>query len=221
MKFNTTELNEVKRGKKKAFYDEKTIYSILDSTAICHIAFNHNGKAFVQPINFGRTGNRLYIHGSHQNRMTNAIIEAKEVCLNVMVLDAMKLSRSAFHHSVNYRSAMVFGSVKELTKSQDKLLGLKSIINHFVPTRWEHCRNPNEKELKATRVIEITIESASAKIADTPPTDNEKDTIVDYWVGTIPVKTVYGDPIPGKCMDSTIGVPEHISAFVERKNNTG
>ena len=219
MEFRKTELNEVKRGKKKAYYDKRTIYSILDSTEICHIAFNYNGKAIVQPINFGRMDDKLYLHGSYLNRMTNAIIEAKEVCLNVMVLDAMKLTRSAFHHSVNYRSAMIFGSVKELTANREKLIGLESIINHFVPSRWEHCRNPKGKELKATRVIEITIESASAKIADTPPTDNKEDYKLDYWAGTIPVKAVYGNPIPDEFMDDSIGVPKHILEFVENKNN--
>ena len=162
---------------------------------------------------------KLYLHGSYLNRITNAIIEAKEVCLNDMVLDAMKLTRSAFHHSVNYRSAMIFGSVKELTANREKLIGLEIIINHFVPSRWEHCRNPKEKELKATRIIEITIESASAKIADTPPTDNKEDYKLDYWAGTIPVKAVYGNPIPDEFMNDSIGVPKHILEFVENKNN--
>ena len=221
MEFRKTELNEIKRGKKKAFYDEKTIYSVLVSTEICHIAFNHNGKAIVQPINFGRMGNKLYLHGSYLNRMTNAIIETKEVCLNVMVLDAMKLTRSAFHHSVNYRSATIFGSVKELTENREKLIGLESIINHFIPNRWEHCRKPNIKELKATRVIEITIETASAKIADSPPTENKKDLKLDYWAGTIPVKTVYENPIPDEFMDDSISTPNHILEFVgiKSKNN--
>lgn len=150
MKYKKTELNEVKRGAKKASYDKETIYSILDATEICHIAFIYNNKPFVQPINFGRNGDKLYIHGAHTNRMTDALIASKELCLNVMILDAMKLTRSAFHHSVNYRSAMIFGSARELTENNEKLEGLKSIINHFVPNRWEYCREPNEKELKAT-----------------------------------------------------------------------
>ena len=165
-------------------------------------------------------GDKIYLHGSYLNRMTNAIIEAKEVCLNVIVLDAMKLTRSAFHRSVNYRSAMIFGSVKELTANHEKLIGLESIINHFVPSRWEHCRKSNEKELKATKVIEITIESASAKIADTPPTENKEDYKLDYWAGTILVKAVYGNPIPDEFMDDSIGLPKHILEFVENKNNT-
>ena len=219
MKFNKSEINTVKRGAKKATYDKSEIYSILDKTEICNIAFIYNNKAFVQPINFGRLDNKIYIHGSQKNRMTNALLETGEVCLNVMILDAMKLTRSAFNHSVNYRSVMVFGSVKELTNDKDKLKGLKTIINHFVPNRWEYCRKPNEKELKATRVLEITIKTASAKIANTPPSDNKDDLNLDFWAGTIPVKKVYGFPISDELVNNKAEIPNHISDFIKRKNN--
>ncbi len=219
MDYNKTEINTVKRGANKAAYDKKSVHSILDASEICHIAFNVNGKAFVQPINFGRENETIYIHGSLQNRMTSALIEAKEVCLSVMLLDSMKLTRSAFHHSVNYRSVMVFGIVKELKTDSDKLKGLKSIINHFVPGRWENCRKPNEKELKATRVLEIKIETASAKIADVPPTDNTEDYSLDYWAGSIPIKTVCQYPIPDEKTDKSTQIPEHILKFYEKKKN--
>ena len=212
MEFKKNSLNKVNRGSKKAKYDKKTIYAILDATEICHIAFLFNGKPFVQPINFGRSEDKIYIHGSLQNRMTNAMLESNEVCLNVMILDAMKLTRSAFHHSVNYRSVMIFGSVRELTLKEEKLIGLKNIINHFVPNRWEHCRKPSDKELKATKVLEITIESASAKIADTPFKDDKKDLKLDYWAGLIPVKKVVEKPIPDEFVNSS-NLPKHISDF--------
>ncbi len=112
MEFNKTELNKVIRGAKKTNYNKDEIYSILDATEICNIAFNFKGKAFVQPINYGRNSDSLYIHGSTKNRMTNTLIESGEVSLSVMILDSMKLTRSAFHHSVNYRSAVIFGKVK-------------------------------------------------------------------------------------------------------------
>ncbi len=219
MKFKKSEINTVKRGAKKATYDKSEIYSILDETEICNIAFIYNNKPFVQPINFGRLDDKIYIHGSLKNRMTDALLETEEVCLNVMILDAMKLTRSAFHHSVNYRSVMIFGSVKELTNDKDKLKGLKTIINHFVPNRWEYCRKPNEKELKATRVLEITIKTASAKIANTPPADNKNDLNLDYWAGTIPVKKVYDFPIPDEFVNNKAEIPNQISDFIKRKNN--
>lgn len=217
MAYQKNKINQVKRGSRKAFYDKKTIFSILDENEICYIAFMHDGKPFVQPINFGRNGEKIYIHGSHKNRMTNALIEAKEVCLNVTILDAMKLTRSAYHHSINYRSAMIFGNVIELTDNNDKLVGLKSIINHFVPNRWENCRKPNEKELKATRVLEITIETASAKIANEPPNDNKSDLVLDYWAGTIPVKTTYRQPFPDEHMNENSETPKHIIEFCNMK----
>ncbi len=219
MEFRKSEINEIKRGAKKATYNKKTIFSILDNTEICHIAFLHQGKPFVQPINFGRDGDKIYIHGSTKNRMTNALLESKEVCLNVMILDAMKLTRSAFNHSVNYRSAMIFGHVRELINIEDKIKGLKSIINHFIPNRWENCRKPDENELAATRVLEIKIETASAKIANTPPKDKKNDLELDFWAGTIPVKTIYGDPIPDEYMaGDKQNIPNHIVEFLEKKN---
>ena len=220
MEFQTSKLNEVKRGAKIATYDKNVIFSILDATEICNIAFIYEGKPFVQPINFGRNGGKMYIHGSHKNRMTSALIEAKEVSLNVMILDAMQLTRSAFHHSVNYRSAMIFGSVKELTENRDKTEGLKSIINHFVHNRWKHCRKPNEKELNATRVLEISIETASAKVSDSKPNDNKSDLDLKFWAGTIPVRRVFEYPIPDESMKENTKIPKHILDFYSTADET-
>lgn len=216
MQYPISDLNKVNRGAKKASYDKEVIHAILDETEICHVAFNFEGKAFVQPINFGRKGDKIYLHGSHQNRMTQAIIDAKEVCVNVMILDAMKLTRSAFHHSVNYRSVMIFGEVNELTSNEEKLMGLEAIINHFVPNRWEHCREPNEKELKATRVLEITIKTASAKIATGAPNDNKRDLDLPFWAGTIPVKTVLEKPFPDEHMKKDAEIPQHVLDFYNK-----
>lgn len=128
--------------------------------------------------------------------MTNALIESGEASLNVMLLDDMKLTRSAFHHSVNYRSVTVFGKVSELKSDVEKLKGLKSIINHFAPNRWEFCWAPNKNELKAIRVIEIKIETAAAKIANGPIEDKESDLNLDFWTREIPHKTSYFRTIP-------------------------
>ena len=218
MDYEKSKLNQVKRGWKKASYKQQDVFDILDASEICHIAFNYEGRAFVQPINFGRHEDKLYVHGSYKNRMTTALVDAEEICLNVMVLDGMKLTRSAFHHSVNYRSVMVFGTVRELESDEDKLIGLKAIINHFVPNRWEHCRPPDDKELKATRVLEISIDSASCKIANTPTEDKEMDLSSPYWAGIIPVQSHLAKAIPSEDLDASIELPEHISDFIESKN---
>lgn len=217
MKFPTSKLNEIKRGASKANYDQETIYSILDATEICHIAFLYEGKPFVQPINFGRCHDKIYIHGSKKNRMTTALIETGEVSLNVMIVDAMKLTRSAYHHSVNYRSAMIFGHLRELIENEQKMQGLKSIVNHFVPNRWEHCRKPNEKELNATRVLEISIETASAKISDGPPKDNKDDLGLNFWGGTIPLKTICEYPIADEFVKKDFEIPEHVLDFYKKR----
>jgi nitroimidazol reductase NimA-like FMN-containing flavoprotein (pyridoxamine 5'-phosphate oxidase superfamily) len=218
MEYPKEEINKVKRGAKKAAYDRDTIYSILDATEICHVAFENDGLPMVQPINFGRDGDYLYLHGSLQNRMTSTIIEAGRVCVEVTLLDAMKLTKSAFHHSVNFRSVVIFGKTRSLESNEEKTHGLKAIINHFVPNRWEHCRPPNEKELKATRVVEIEIETASAKVATAPPTENKEDLPLDYWSGTIPVKNVLGVPIQNDFEgNKQVPLPAHIKDLLESK----
>ena len=217
MKYKKTEENTVKRGFKKAHYDKIAVHTILDACEICTVAFTVNGLAHVQPINFGRSGEKIYLHGSLKNRMTNALIDSGRVCLSVTLLDAMKLSRSAFHHSVNYRSAVIFGKVRELLTHEEKLVGLKAIINHFVPNRWENSRLPDDKELKATKVIEIEIETASAKIADGSVSDKEKDKKLDLWAGQIPIKMICEYPIPESDLKEGTKIPAHVMAFYEKR----
>lgn len=219
MKYAKSKWNTVKRSPQKAHYDKAVIHAILDAVEICTVAFIVNGRALAQPINFGRKGETLYLHGSYKNRMTGALIESGKACLSVMLLDSMKLTRSAFHHSVNYRSAVIFGTVSELKSDAEKLEGLRSIINHFVPGRWAHCRHPNRKELDATRVLAIHIDSASAKIADAAPTDNKEDFDSDYWAGTLAVRQVYDAPRPVRNLKAGIELPAHVRDFYEKKKN--
>jgi len=217
MEYTKSDLNLVKRGAQKSTYNKEEIYNILDSSLICTVAFIVDNRSIVQPINFGRTGDTIYLHGSLKNRMTYAIIEAGEAALNVFHLDSMKLTRSAFHHSVNFRSAVIFGKVRDLQTNEEKIEGLKSIINHFVPDRWKHCRFPTDNELKATRVIAIDIETASAKITSTPPSDNKEDYDLDFWSGEIPIKTICKSPIPDAKLREGINIPEHVTDFYNKR----
>ena len=219
MNYQKTRLNTIKRGAKKASYNKEVVYGILDSTEVCHVAFMVQGRPMVQPINYGRKDEFLYLHGSYQNRMTSALIQSGEVTLNVLLLDSMKLTRSAFNHSVNYRSVVVFGSVKELTTNEEKLDGLKHIINHFVPGRWDDCRKPNDKELKATRVVEIKIETASAKVANTPGAEKKKDYKLSHWAGVIPIKQICDYPIPDDRMDTGTEIPKYLLEFYEKRKD--
>jgi uncharacterized protein len=217
MEYRKTPNNTVKRGAKRASYNKKEIHGILDAHNVCFIAFMYEGKPFVQPISYGRKGETIFLHGSLQNRMTAAIIDTKEVCLNVTLLDGMLLTRSAFHHSVNYRSAVVFGETRELFSDEEKLEGLEAIINHFVPGRWDHCRKPNNNELKGTRVIAIDIVSASAKIKNAPPGDNKEDLDLDFWAGTIPVKMFCEMPVADEGIDPSAAIPDHVLTFYKAK----
>lgn len=219
MEYEKKDINLVKRGAHKASYNKEEIYNILDSSLICTVAFTVNNRSVTQPINFGRTGDTLFLHGSLKNRMTNAIIKAGETCITVFHLDSMKLTRSAFHHSVNFRSAVIFGKVRDLKSKEEKIEGLKSIINHFVPDRWEHCRFPTDNELKATKVIAIDIETASAKIANSPPTDNKEDYDLDFWSGEIPIKTVCDTIIPDEKLNDGIEIPKHVTDFYNKRKN--
>jgi nitroimidazol reductase NimA-like FMN-containing flavoprotein (pyridoxamine 5'-phosphate oxidase superfamily) len=187
--------NKIKRGAKRATYDVNQINEILDTTSLCHIAFTYQGSAMLQPISFGRKDNVLYIHGSHQNRMTACILEAERVSVSVTQLDALLLARSAFHHSVNYRSAIIFGKARELKTNDEKMVGLKALINHVVPNRWDECRTPTDEELNATRVIAIDIIEASAKISTSPVNDNKEDYKLDFWAGKIPIVTKALHPV--------------------------
>lgn len=215
--FPQSEKNTVKRGAKKATYDRELIYQIVDSVEICHVAFLYEGQAMVQPINFGRLNDIIYLHGSHQNRMTQAILDQDECCVNMMLLDSMKITRSAYHHSVNFRSVVLFGKAREIKTHEEKLVGLQAIINHFIPNRWDYCRPPNAKELDATRVIAIDIETASAKIATAPPMDNKEDLALDYWSGEIAVKQSYSYPVAVDTLRTDIEIPQHILDFYEKR----
>ena len=216
MTYPKTEINTIKRGAKRASYDRELIHGILDASNLCFVSFIFEGKPFVQPISYGRKDETLYMHGSLQNRMTTAILQSEEVCLNVTLLDGMILTRSAFHHSANYRSAVIFGKPYELKTNEEKLNGLETIINHFVPERWQHCRKPNENELKATRVIAIDITSASAKIKNTVPGVNVEDLDLDFWAGTIPIKTICELPFADEKINSSTPIPDHVLNYYQK-----
>jgi nitroimidazol reductase NimA-like FMN-containing flavoprotein (pyridoxamine 5'-phosphate oxidase superfamily) len=207
--------NKVKRGAKRATYDVAQINKILDSTSLCYIAFTFEGLAMVQPISFGRKGNVLYIHGSHQNRMTASILDADQLTVSVTHLDGLLLARSAFHHSVNYRSVIIFGKARELKSNEEKLVGLKALINHVVPNRWDECRPPNNNELKATRVIAIEIIEGSAKISNSPVNDNKEDYELDYWAGKIPIVTKALYPISDKKLKKDIEMSKSAMAYYQ------
>jgi nitroimidazol reductase NimA-like FMN-containing flavoprotein (pyridoxamine 5'-phosphate oxidase superfamily) len=186
--------SQVKRIPKRGHYDENTLFKILDDGLICHVGFCVEGQPFVIPTLYGRNGNRIYLHGASTSRMLKSIEKGISVCITVTHVDALVLARSAFHHSMNYRSAVVFGKATKVSDDEKEKV-LKIISDQVIPGRWEEVRNPNQKELKATTVLELTIDEASSKIRTGPPGDEEEDIELGIWAGLIPMNTSFGNPL--------------------------
>lgn len=179
---------------KRGHYDRETIYGILDAGFLCHVGFSIDGQPFVIPTGYGREGDRIYIHGSAASRMLKNLDAGVPVCVTVTHLDGLVLARSAFHHSMNYRSAVVFGTAR-VVPDEEKEHALFVISEYILKGRWAEVRGPNAKEMKATLVLAIDIEEASAKVRTGPPGDDEEDYELPVWAGVLPVTQVYGPPI--------------------------
>lgn len=209
MTFEKTERNQVKRIPQRGHYDRDTIFAVLDAGFLCHVGFIVNDQPFVIPTLYGRDGDVVYLHGSAASRMLNKLAEGIPVCLTVTHVDALVLARSAFHHSMNYRSAMVFGTAVEVTGAE-KERGLFVISEQVLPGRWAEARPPVETELQATTVLRVAIESASAKIRTGPPNDEEEDYDLPIWAGVIPIKQIFGTVEPDPKLNTGIELPSSV-----------
>jgi nitroimidazol reductase NimA-like FMN-containing flavoprotein (pyridoxamine 5'-phosphate oxidase superfamily) len=190
-----TERTTVRRLPARGTYDRSTIETILDEGLICHVGFIAGGNPVVIPTIHARAGDTLYFHGSVASRMLRTLREGVPMCVTVTLLDGLVLARSTFHHSMNYRSVVVFGTAREVTDRQEKLAALEALVEHVVPGRSRVARGPNEQELRATLVLALPIEEASAKIRTGPPLDDEEDYKLDVWAGVIPLTMTRGEPI--------------------------
>jgi uncharacterized protein len=206
--FEITDLNKIHRLPKRGYYDRETIYGILDATILCHVGFVQEGQPFVIPTNYARQGDTLFIHGATTSRLIRHVGEGGPVCISVAILDGLVLAKSAFHHSVNYRSAVVFGRGRLVEDDVEKLRALELFTERVVPGRWQQVRQPNRQELKATVVAAIDIESASAKMRGGPPSDDEDDLGLSVWAGVLPIRQITGEPIPADYSDSRLPVPD-------------
>ena len=194
--YTPTERTQVRRLPKRGAYDKAQVHAILDEGFVCHIGFVVDGQPYVVPTGYGRVGERLFIHGSAASRMLRTLDKGVELCFTVTLVDGYVLARSAFHHSMNYRSVMVLGKARLLTEKSEKLEGLRAVTNHIVPGRWEEVRQPTDQELKATSVLALDLEEVSAKIRTGPPIDDEEDYALPVWAGVVPLRSVPGQAIP-------------------------
>jgi nitroimidazol reductase NimA-like FMN-containing flavoprotein (pyridoxamine 5'-phosphate oxidase superfamily) len=204
-----SERTTVRRLAKRGVYDRSTIYGILDEALICHVGFNVDGKPVVIPTIHTRIDDQLYFHGSAASRMLRSLSEGIDACVSVTILDGLVLARSAFHHSMNYRSAVVFGKAEQVSDREEKLRVLQALVEHVVRGRSAEARGPNEKELKATLVLRLPLHEASAKIRTGPPLDDAEDDSMPIWAGVLPLSLVPGEPIA----DNAIGVPDYLSRY--------
>ena len=211
-----TERTRVKRLPNRGAYDRETIYSILDEAFICHVGYVMDGQPYVIPTGYARIGDDLYIHGSSASRMLRNMAQGVNVCVTVTLVDGLVLARSAFHHSINYRSVVVLGKAALVEDAVEKDKALEAFTEHVIPGRWPEIRWPNELELKATSVLKLPIEEASAKVRVGDPKDDEEDYEMNIWAGVLPLSIVPGKPIDDSRLKSKMPVPEHVSMFRHR-----
>jgi nitroimidazol reductase NimA-like FMN-containing flavoprotein (pyridoxamine 5'-phosphate oxidase superfamily) len=206
---STTPRTVLKRGKDRARTDRADLHAVLDAGLICHLGVLVDGAPRVIPTGYGRIGETLYLHGSTGAASLRAALDAP-VCVTVTHLDGVVLARSTFHHSVNYRSAMVYGLAREVVDDDERLDGLRAITERLAPGQWDAVRPPSRKELAATVVLALSLEEASVKVRQGPPVDDEEDYALPIWAGVLPLRSVWGEPEPDPRLTSGIPVPEHI-----------
>jgi nitroimidazol reductase NimA-like FMN-containing flavoprotein (pyridoxamine 5'-phosphate oxidase superfamily) len=213
--FTPTKRTRVRRVHERGRYDRETVFAILDSAMMCHIGYVIDGQPYVTPTLFWREGERLYWHGSSASRMLRAQTTAIPVCLTVTHVDGLVVARSGFHHSLNYRAVMAFGTAEKVEDPAEKAAGLNAFVDRVYPGRTELIRPINAQELKATTLLGMTIEEASAKVRGGGPVDDEEDYTADCWAGVVPVTQHIGAAIPDARLKSGIPAQPEVGHFVE------
>jgi nitroimidazol reductase NimA-like FMN-containing flavoprotein (pyridoxamine 5'-phosphate oxidase superfamily) len=186
----------VRRAPARAVYERDTIESILDEALVAHLGFAVDGQPYVIPTLHARVGDTVYIHGSAASRMIRTLTDAEPACLTVTLIDGMVLARSAFHHSMNYRSVVVLGQPRAVGDPHELLIALEAFTEKLVPGRWGEVRPPSRKELKGTRALAMDLDEASAKVRTGPPVDDDEDYELDVWAGVIPLHLAASPPVP-------------------------
>jgi len=194
--FPSTERTRVRRLPQRGSHERAVVHEILDAALVCHVGFVVDGQPFVIPTLHARVGDRVILHGSSKSRMLGALACGGDVCLTVTLLDGLVLARSAFHHSVNYRSVVVFGHARAVESDAEKTAALRAFTERVHPGRWDLVREPNAAELKATLVLALPLEEAVAKVRTGPPLDDDEDLSWPVWAGVVPLATVAGEPRP-------------------------
>src|SRR5215510_6194008 len=202
--------SRLRRLPKRGSHEREIIHAILDAGFLAHVGFQANGQPFVIPTLYGREGDKLYLHGSAASRMLGELETGVPACVNVTLVDGLVLARSAFYHSMNYRSVVAFGTARKIEEPARKTRALYVISEHLIAGRWNDVRGPSEKELKATAVLEFSIEEASAKIRQGPPLDDEDDYSLPVWAGVLPLSLEAKTPIPDARLADGVEAPQYV-----------
>ncbi len=208
-----TQRSQIKRLPQRGNYDRSLIDQILDEGLVCHVGFVVEAQPFVIPTAYGRVGDRLYIHGSPASRMLRMLKGNIEMCVTVTLLDGLVLARSAFHHSMNYRSVVIFGKAEVVEEATEKLAALEAFTEHVVPGRWSEVRPPTATEIAGTLVLSLPLSEASAKVRTGPPKDDEADYTLPVWAGELPLHLTPLAPIPDPQLLSKIELPASVQHY--------
>jgi nitroimidazol reductase NimA-like FMN-containing flavoprotein (pyridoxamine 5'-phosphate oxidase superfamily) len=202
----------VKRQPDRGHYERELVHAVLDEGLVAHVGLVTDDGPVVIPMLYARDGDRLLLHGSVASRLMRAG-RATAMCVTVTLVDGLVLARSAFHHSMNYRSVVVFGQATAITDPDERLAALGVLVEHLVPGRTPGTRPPNDKELRATLVLALPLDEASVKVRTGPPSDDDADLGLSHWAGVVPVTTVFGAPEPAPDLRADIPVPAHASGY--------
>jgi uncharacterized protein len=219
--FIPTKRTKVQRLPDRGKYDRETVCSILDEGFVCHVGFVVDGQPFVIPTNYARVDETLYLHGSSASRMLRTISDGVQVCVTVTLVDGLVLARSAFHHSVNYRSVVMLGQAVPVESAAEKMSALEAFTNHVVPGRWKDIRQPTESELKATAVLALPLEEVSAKVRVGPPKDDEADYALPIWAGVLPLQVTPGMPISDPRLIAGLEPPAYLRSYSRNGRSSG
>jgi nitroimidazol reductase NimA-like FMN-containing flavoprotein (pyridoxamine 5'-phosphate oxidase superfamily) len=209
--YQPTERTRVRRLPERGAYDRATVHAILDEGFLCHVAFVVDGQPYALPTGYARVGGTLYLHGSSGSRL--GLRPGMDVCVTVTLLDGLVLARSAFHHSLNYRSAMVLGRTRLVTDPGEKDAALRALVEHIVPGRSDHVRGADAREIAATAVLALPLVEVSAKVRSGPVSDEEEDYALPVWAGVLPLRLAAGAPLPDEPLDPAAPPPAHVSAW--------
>jgi nitroimidazol reductase NimA-like FMN-containing flavoprotein (pyridoxamine 5'-phosphate oxidase superfamily) len=212
---SSTPRTELRRHSERGRSDRGSLDNVLSAGLICHLGVVIDGVPVVLPTGYGRIGSTLYLHGSSANRSLVAAA-GRQVCVTVTLLDGLVCARAVFSHSMNYRSAVIFGAARLVSDPAEKLAALRAVTDHLVPGRWEHCREPSRKELAATAVLALPLDEASVKVRSGGPVDDEEDYDSGIWAGVLPSVLAFGPAEPDPKLPGDVPVPSHIDALAGR-----